>query len=187
VGAFLLDDLHLLAGSVKVQDELQLLVGELLAGGRQMVFTSALPLDELVGFDRRLLDRLQGGLVVELSPPDREIRLAVVKRLLAGAGAGQDAALADYLAGRPADSVRAVQGLVQRVLGEAAAQRVPPSPALARQILEMIDLGPARAARASGASRGSGILSPGMGLVKSAEKMIGEWPSPSDLLIPELR
>lgn len=187
VSAFLLDDLHLLAGSVKAQEELQLLVGELMAGGRQMVFTSALPLDELVGFDRRLLDRLQGGLAVELSPPDREIRLSVVKRLLAAAGAGQDAALADYLAGRPADSVRAVQGLVQRVLGEAAAQQVAPSPALARQILEMIDLGPSRGARASGAGRTSGILSPGLGLVKSPEKMIEQWREPADLLIPELR
>lgn len=187
VGALLLDDLHLLSGSVRGQDELQLLVGELLEGGRQMVFTSALPLEALVGFDPRLLDRLQGGLVVELPAPDRELRLAVVKRLLAGTAAAQDAALADYLASRPADSVRAVQGLVQRVLGEAAAQRVAPGPALAREVLEALDLGPARAARARGAARASGILSPGMGLVRSPEKMIEDWPGVADRLIAELR
>jgi len=187
VGALLIDDIHLLAESSRAQEELQLLVGELLEGGRQMVFTSALPLEELPGIDHRLLDRLQGGLVVELPAPDREVRLAVVKRLLAGTGAAQDAALADYLASRPADSVRAVQGLAQRVLSEAAAQGVAPSPSLAREVLEAIDLGPARAARKSGAARASGILSPGIGLVRSREKMITVWPGIADRLIGELR
>ena len=187
VGALLIDDIHLLAGSPRSQEELQLLVGELLEGGRQMVFTSTLPLEELPGIDHRLLDRLQGGLVVELPAPDREVRLAVVKRLLGGTSAAQDAALADYLASRPADSVRAVQGIVQRVLSEAAAQGVIPSPALAREVLEAIDLGPARAARKSGAARASGILSPGMGLVRSMEKMIADWPGVADRLIGELR
>jgi chromosomal replication initiation ATPase DnaA len=187
VGALLLDDLHLLAGSARAQEELQLLVGELLEGGRQMVFTSTVPLEELVGFDTRLLDRLQGGLVVELPPPDREVRLAVVKRLLESTAAAQDAALADYLASRPADSVRAVQGMVQRVLGQALAQQVVASPALAREVLEAIELGPVRAARRSGGARTSGILSPGMGLVKSPEKMIESWPGIADRLIAELR
>ena len=44
--------------------------------------------------------------------PDREVRLAVVKRMLADTPARDDAALADYLAARPADSVRGVQGVV---------------------------------------------------------------------------
>jgi chromosomal replication initiation ATPase DnaA len=187
VGALLLDDLHLLAGAPGAQAELELLVGELLEGGRQMVFTSAVPLESLSGIEPRLLDRLRGGLSVELPPPDREVRLAVIKRMLAGTGAAHDAALADYLAGRSADSVRAVQGMVQRVLGEAAAQRVQPSPALAREVLEVIDLGPARAARKSVASRASGILSPGLGLVKSPEKMIERWPGTAERLIGELR
>ncbi|HEX7024919.1 MAG TPA: DnaA/Hda family protein, partial [Gemmatimonadales bacterium] len=187
VGALLLDDLHLLANASRAQEELQLLVGELLEGGRQMVFTSAVSLEELVGFDRNLLDRLQGGLVVELPPPDREVRLAVVKRMLAVTPAAQDAALADYLASRPADSVRAVQGLVQRVLSEAEAARAVPSPALARTVLEAIDLGPARPGRRSGVSRSSGILSPGLGLVRSGEKMVESWPGVADRLIGEFR
>jgi chromosomal replication initiation ATPase DnaA len=187
VGAFLMDDLHLLAGERRAQEELFLLVGELLEGQRQMILASSRPLEELAGLDQRLHERLQGGIVIELPPPDREIRLAVVKRLLAGTVAAQDAALADYLAGRGADSVRAVQGTVQRVLGEAAAQRVAPSPALAREVLEVMELGSGRGQRRSGGVATSGILSPGAALVRGREKMVGEWPSIADRLIPELR
>jgi chromosomal replication initiation ATPase DnaA len=187
VGALLLDDLHLLAGNYPVQEELMLLIGELNEGGRQMVVTSTQPLEELGGLDSRLMVRLQGGLIVELPPPDRDVRLAVIKRMLADDAGLDDPALADYLAARPADSVRAVQGMVQRVLGEAAAQRVQLSPALAREVLEVMDLGAGRAARRAEPPRGSGIVTPGMGLVRSAEKTIHRWPTIADRLLWEIR
>jgi len=187
VGALLLDDLHLLADDRRAQEELAHLVGELLEGQRQMVFASLRPLEELAGFEARLLSRLHGGLLVELPPPDREVRLAVIKRLLAGGPAAQDAALADYLAGRPAESVREVHALVHRVLSAASAQQVVPSPALARETLEALPLGAARGPRRSGGFRASGILAPGLGMVRSREKMVDQWPGATDRLIGELR
>ncbi len=187
VGSLLVDDLHLLVDDRRAQEELLLLVGELREGRRQMVFTSDRPLEDLRGFDSRLLDRLHGGLVVELPPPDRETRRSVVKRLLAGTSVAQDAALADYLAARPAESIRAVQGTVQRVLGEAAAQQVAASPSLAREVLEVMDLGGSKAPRRSGPQRPSGLITPGVGLVQSREKMVDQWPVIADRLITELR
>ena len=186
VGAFILDDLQLLAGEDRVQVELALLIAELLEGQRQMVFASARPLEELDGLDARLRRLLEIGEVVELGPPDREVRLGVVKRLLAGTPAADDAALADYLAGRGADSVRAVRGLVQRVLEAAAQQRAAPSPALARQVLEA-SAQSTRFAPVSAPVGASGILAPGMGLLRSREKMIDEWPALGDRLMAELR
>ena len=152
-----------------------------------MVVTSMRPLEELAGLEGGLAARLRSGLVVELQAPDREVRLAVVKRLLQGSAAGQDAALADYLASRPVESIRELQGTVQRVLAAGAAQQVEPSPALAREVLEVRALGASRAPRRSGGSRGSGILSPGLGMVRSREKTVDQWPTVTDRLIAELR
>ncbi|HEV8148779.1 MAG TPA: DnaA/Hda family protein [Gemmatimonadales bacterium] len=187
VGALLLDDLHLLLDDRRAQQELAQLIGELLEGQRQMVFASARPLEDLAGFDPRLVSRLQGGLLVELPPPDRELRLAVVKRLLAGSAAADDAALADYLAGRSAQSVREVQALVRRVLNAAEAQQVVPSPALAREMLEGMPPAGGHVTSRGVARRGSGILSPGVGLVRSREKSVDQWPQVADRLIAELR
>jgi chromosomal replication initiation ATPase DnaA len=187
VGALLLDDLHLLAGAPDAQEELILLIGELTEGHRQMVLTTSQPLEALEGLDGRLLARLGGGLAVELPSPDRDVRLAVVKRMLAGTAAADDAALADFLAARPAESVRAVQGMVQRVLGEAAAQQVEPSPALAREVLDVMEIGLSRGARRPDPRRASGILTPGMGQVRSPEKTVMHWPSIADRLLAEIR
>jgi chromosomal replication initiation ATPase DnaA len=187
-GAFLLDDLHLLVEERRAQEELLLLLAELEEGGRQVVTASVRPLEDLAGLDARLAARLHAGLLVELPAPDREVRLAVIKRLLAGAGAGDDAALADFLAARPAESLRAVQGMVQRVLTAAAAQQLTPSPALAREILDVLPAGrrPGRAGHRSGEGR-SGIQAPGPGLVRSGEKMVAIWPEIADRLLAELR
>jgi chromosomal replication initiator protein len=187
VAAFLLDDLHLLAGEPRAQQELLHIFGALADAGRPLGFTSARRLTDLEGFDPRLLTRLEAGMVVEVRPPDREVRLAVVKAMLSGAGVREDAALVDYLAGRPADSVRAVQGSVQRVFGEAQAQRVAPSPALAREVLEAADARPARPAKRPPRARASGILSPGLGVARSREKMVLAWPRPADRLMQDLR
>jgi chromosomal replication initiation ATPase DnaA len=186
VGALLLDDLHLLAQESRAQEELLRLTTDLAEGQRPLIFTSAVALESLTGLDPRLLTRLQGGRVVPLRPPDREMKLAMTKRLLAGTPAAHDAGLADYFAGRPAESVRALQTAVQKLLDESAAQRVSPSPALAREVLDLDGLEP-RPARRGGPPRASGILSPGLGLVKSREKMIDEWPSVADQLIAEFK
>ncbi len=78
--AFLLDDVHLIAAKDRTQDELFVLFNAMIDAGRQLVFTSAAPLDELIGVEPRLRSRLEGGLVVELSPPDAAVRECVLRR-----------------------------------------------------------------------------------------------------------
>ena len=74
--------------------------------------------------------------MVHLPPPEREVRQAVIERLLGARYDRVDAELAGYLAGRPAESVRAVQAFVQRVEAAADARHAEPDVALAREVLE---------------------------------------------------
>jgi hypothetical protein len=100
-----------------------------------------------------------------------------------------DAALVSYLAARPADSVRAVQGLVQRVLEAAEARGKAPTAGLAREVLE----GPAspapspRDAARPRPPRSSGIVAPTAGGARSREKMVWEWPDVGERVLEEWR
>ena len=183
-GVLLVDDIHLLLDQPRAQEELLRLLPHLVEAGRQVVVASTEPPSALAGIDPRLLTRLDAGLVVELPPPDREVRLVVVKQLLAGTLAEGDAALADWLAARPADSARAVQGAVRRVLSAAEAQGVAPSPALAREVLDRREA-TRPPPRRSGGARSAGIPGPAHAMVRSPEKMIPEWPRLADRLIEE--
>jgi chromosomal replication initiator protein len=181
--AFLLDDVHLVAEKDRTQDELFVLFNFLTEAGRQMVFTSAVPLAEMTAVESRLRTRLEGGLVVDLPAPEREIRQQVVERLLQAKVGTVDPELAGYLGSRPAESVRAVQGLLQRVLNAAESQGTAPSLALAREVLE----GAVRKApRKPATVRSSGVLAPASG-VRSREKIVWDWPDVGDRIVEEWR
>jgi chromosomal replication initiator protein len=183
LAAFLLDDVHLVAQKDRTQDELFVLFNHLLESGRQMVFTSAVPLGEMTAVEARLRSRLEGGLVVDLPAPEREIRQQVVERSLQAKVGAIDPELASYLGSRAVDSVRAVHGLLQRVLNAAEAQGATPSAALAREILEGSQPKPPRR---SASPRLSGVVAPASGM-KSREKMVWEWPEIGDRIVEEWR
>jgi chromosomal replication initiation ATPase DnaA len=183
--AFLLDDVHLIAAKDRTQDELFVLFNALMDQGRQLVFSSAAPLAELTGVEPRLRSRLEGGLVVELPAPDAAVRERVLARDLETKLGATDAELAAYLASRPADSIRAAQALLQRVLDAAASKGVPASAALARELLE--EPPPAAPAPRRPSGRSSGIVGSGANATRSREKMVWEWPEVADRVIEEWR
>jgi chromosomal replication initiator protein len=183
--AFLLDDVHLIAAKDRTQDELFVLFNALMDQGRQLVFSSAAPLAELTGVEPRLRSRLEGGLVVELPAPDATVRERVLARDLEAKLGATDPELAAYLAGRPADSIRAAQALLQRVLEAAGSKGVPPTAALARELLEEPPAAAPAPRRSSG--RSSGIVGAGSNATRSREKMVWEWPEVADRVIEEWR
>jgi chromosomal replication initiation ATPase DnaA len=193
VSAFLLDDVHLIADTDRTQDELFLLYNMLLESGRQMIFTSAVPLAELQGLEPRLRTRLEGGLVVELPAPDREVREAIARRELGSKGGEPDAALVEFFAVRPAESVRVVLAQVHRVLNAAEARQNPAGVALAREVLDGIappaapEPPAAAQSRRHGAQRLSGIVAPTAGGARSREKMVWDWPEVTDRVIEDWR
>ncbi len=182
--ALLLDDIHLLAGKERTQEELFNLFNLLQDKDRQLVFTAPAHPNTLTGLEERIVSRLEGGLVAELKEPDRDVKRAVLERLLTQQGANPEAALIDYLADRPTDSVRSLVGLLQRVLGAAAAQDGPLSAGLAREVLEGQS---ARDTRRSSGFRTSGLVVSSLGGIKSREKVVWDWADVTDRMIEEFR
>ncbi len=182
--ALLLDDIQLLAGKDRTQEELFNLFNLFQDQERQLVFTAPEHPNKLVGLEKRIVSRLEGGLVAELAEPDRGVRRAVLERLLAQQQLAADSALLDYIADRPMDSVRTLIGVVQRLLGAAAAQDQPLNAGLAREVLEGQ---PAEPGRRTAGFRTSGLVVSSLGGIRSREKMAWDWPDPVDRLVEDLR
>lgn len=183
VSALLLDDVHLLAGKERSQEELFNLFNVLVDKQFQVIFTVNLPPRELDGVNERLISRMEGGLVTHLAPPDRDLRLALVKRELSARVGDVDDDLAAYLADRQAESLRSVIATVQRVTDSAESQGVAVSVGFARELLEGVA---ERPRRSSARLRTSGIVVTPSGGVQSREKMIWRWPDAANRIIEEL-
>lgn len=180
--ALLLDDIQLLAGKERTQEELFNLFNQFVEADRQLVFTAPAHPNTLEGLEERIVSRLEGGLVAEIGEPDKDLKRAGLERLLKSQRVPVEPALLDYLVDRPVDSVRSLTGVVQRVVEAAAAQDAPVTAGLARDVLEG-----APAARRTTGLRTSGIVVSSAGGVRSREKMVWDWPASADRVIEDLR
>jgi chromosomal replication initiator protein len=112
----LLDDVQFLAGRRGAQDELLRAWDGLLARGGQVVLASDRPPVEIDGLDQRLLSRFSGGLLADLSQPDYETRVAIVRKKAEEHGQLLQEGVAEALARLAFGNVRELQGGLNRVL-----------------------------------------------------------------------
>ncbi len=181
--AFLLDDVHQIGAKLHSQEELFHLFNLFADAKRQMVFTANVSPQDLEGLDDRLKSRFVGGLVANIGPPDDELRRTIVRRRLQGRVGSDDSEIVNYLADRGTDSVRSLLGVVQRAMNGAEAMGEQLNLETARKLLEE----PGRAeARTSSPGRASGVIVTSLSALKSAEKIVWDWPNTTERVIEEL-
>ena len=114
----MVDDIQLLRGRKRTQEELDCLIERLRAAGKRVVVAGALPPARLseTGISQRLADRLAGGLCVQIERPDYDLRLRVAKQaaLAFEQQTGQmiPQRHLDLIARRCEDSVRELEGML---------------------------------------------------------------------------
>lgn len=115
VDLLLLDDIQFLAGKEKVQEELFHTFNTLIDKGHQIVFSSDRPPSELKKIEARLASRFEGGLSVDIEPPDFELRCAIllIKSQKYGINLSLDAAKA--VAEKISDA-RALEGFLLKLV-----------------------------------------------------------------------
>ena len=180
--ALLLDDVQLLAGKERTQEELFNLFNAFQDAGKQLVFSADRQPQDLEGVAPRLVSRFSEGLVVGLGPPDREMRAEMVRRLLAAQNVCTDPGAVDYIASRPADGARAVAGLVNRVVTTIDPTHETLTVLMARIALE------GDAGRVSAVLAAASVVPDGLDpLLRSREKVVWDWPDVGERLIEDLR
>jgi len=190
--ALILDDVQFVANKERTQEELFHVFNAVHGAGGQLVFASDRRPVELTGLEDRLRSRFEGGLVVEMQVPDRELRVMLYERLLENADVEPAGPVAGVLADRHVDSVREMIGLVNRLVSRAEAAGVPLTEDFARA-----DLAPATpasvtpvAAPAATPPRVASVGATPAGALASVldlEKVVWDWPDAAARLIEDLR
>ena len=131
----LLDDVQFLAGRRGAQEELLRSWDALTARGGQVVLASDRPPAEIDGLDQRLLSRFSGGLMADLSLPDYETRVAIVRHKAEERGHLLSAGVAEALAKHAFGNVRELQGALNRIIAVQELDRRPVSAEEVGQLL----------------------------------------------------
>ena len=112
----LVDDVQFVAGKEQVQNEFFHTFNTLYESKKQIVLTSDRPPSEMTLLDDRLRTRFEWGLLADVTPPDFETRLAIVKNKAALLGMDLPDKIAVYIAQHVTANVRQLEGTINKIL-----------------------------------------------------------------------
>ncbi len=110
----LVDDIHLV--NDKYQKRLKEVVEHALKDNIQVCFSSDVAPHAVSGFDSKLRNLIEGGLICELSAPEEPIRREIIRREADESGIILSDDIVDELARIPIDSVGTIENMIKRLV-----------------------------------------------------------------------
>ncbi|MSP90688.1 MAG: chromosomal replication initiator protein DnaA [Myxococcales bacterium] len=135
VDLLLVDDIQFLQQRERFQEEFFHVFNALYHAGRQIVITCDRFPSELQDFHDRLRSRFECGLVAELTPPERDLRVAILRRKSIDMGLLLAPDVIYYLADHLRNNVRELEGALLKLAAHARLGNRAPDLAFARSVL----------------------------------------------------
>lgn len=118
VDVLMIDDIQFLSTAPKGQEEFFNTFNELHDAGKQIIIASDRPVDDLNSFENRLITRFNWGLTANITTPDYDLRVNIIKNKLAFKEAANDIPeeVIEYIANNFDSDIRKLEGAITRVL-----------------------------------------------------------------------
>ena len=116
----LIDDIQFFRGKEQTQEQFFHTFNELYQAGKQIVLTADRYPAEMQGLQDRLLSRFQSGLVVDIQPPDFEMRVAILMEKAEQNGVDLSYDIFEFIATHIKSNVRDLEGTIIRILARSS-------------------------------------------------------------------
>ncbi len=120
--ALMVDDIQFIAGKDAVQEEFFHTFNAIVGAGGQVILTSDRPPQEISRLEERLRSRFEAGLIVDIAPPDFELRCAIIQIKAKERGIEIPTDIVQLIAGN-VGSARRIEGFLIRLASEATVRK----------------------------------------------------------------
>lgn len=127
VDLLLVDDAQFFSGREQTQEEFFHTFNELTSKNSQIVLTSDRSPSEMPKLEDRLKSRFQGGLMVDIQPPDIDTRVAILKAKCATRGELLPEDCLSFIAEVTVTNARELEGKLIKILQVLNARKLPPT------------------------------------------------------------
>lgn len=138
IDTLIVDDVQLLAGRERTQEEFFHTFNSLYEGHRQIVLTSDKFPKEIPDLEERLRNRFEWGLIADIQPPDVETRVAILQKKAEVERIDLPHDVALFIATKIDSNVRELEGSLTRLGAFASLNKCEISVDFARQVLQSI-------------------------------------------------
>ena len=115
VDVLLIDDIQFIAGKMGVQEEFFHTFDTLYTANKQIIIASDRAPREIDHLEERLQSRFEMGLMADIQPPDKELRMAIFKRKANDYGITISMDVLYYLAENITTNIRQIEGALKKL------------------------------------------------------------------------
>ncbi|GJF34329.1 chromosomal replication initiator protein DnaA [Kitasatospora sp. NE20-6] len=132
----LVDDVQFLASKESTQEEFFHTFNTLHNANKQIVLSSDRPPKQLITLEDRLRNRFEWGLITDVTPPELETRIAILRKKAIQEQLNAPADVLEFIASRITRNIRELEGALIRVTAFANLNRAPVDLELAAIVLK---------------------------------------------------
>ncbi len=116
VDVLIVDDIQFIGGKPTTEQEFFYTFNTLYENNKQIIISSDRPPSAIPTLEERLRSRFEGGMIVDITYPDYEMRLAILKTKALRAGAVVEEKVLEQIAARVQKNIRELEGVFNKVL-----------------------------------------------------------------------
>lgn len=116
VDVLLIDDIQFIIGKEATQEEFFHTFNDLHGAKKQIIISSDKPPKEIETLEARLRSRFEWGILADISMPDYETRVAILKKKEESEGYNIDDKVIDYIANNIKSNIRELEGALNKLI-----------------------------------------------------------------------
>ncbi len=136
VDVLIIDDIQFIGGKEKTEEEFFHTFNALYENNKQIIISSDRPPQSIPTLEERLRSRFEGGLIADISLPEYETRVAIVKNKLQETNRALADNVVDLIARKVKKNTRELVGVLNKILFYQDAKRVDITLSIAEEIIE---------------------------------------------------
>ena len=138
IDVLLIDDIQFIIGKESTQEEFFHTFNALHGAKKQIVISSDKPPKDMEILEDRLRSRFEWGLIVDISSPDYETRMAILRKKEELDGYSIDNEVIEYIARNVKSNIRELEGSLNKIMAYANLEKSEINLALAEKVLKDI-------------------------------------------------
>jgi len=146
IDVLILDDVQFLAGKEKTQEEFFHTFNALYEDNKQIILSSDRPPKAIPALAERLRSRFEGGMIGDISYPDYETRIAILKTKSQERGVTFSDEVLDYIAVNIQRNIRELEGALNRLIAYQKINNQTPDLETGKSLLKTLFLSPNKVA-----------------------------------------